>query len=235
MKESIKEQRKVNIKPMKKSLVVIFLGKPGSGKGTQAELLGEKLGLDYVGSGDLLRERKTKDDFTGRKTKTVVDTGGLIPTPVIFKLWLDRFEQFKKRKNFKGFIMDGSPRKIFEAYLTDEALGWYEWDKNVKVMLIDVSNKEVIWRLTKRRICKKCGEIIPYVGKWRKVKKCPKCDGELIHRVDDTTAGVKSRLAWFKSDVQPVINYYKKQGRLIKINGEQSIEDVFKEVLKKLR
>ncbi len=234
MKESIKEQQKVNIKPMKKPLIIIFLGKQGSGKGTQAELLGEKLGLEYVGSGDLLRVRKTQADFTGKKTKTVVDTGGLIPTPVIFKLWLDKFEAFKKRENFNGFIMDGSPRKIFEAYLVDEALEWYEWNKNVKVMLIDISNKEAIWRLTKRRICIKCGEIIPYVGKFREMKKCPKCRGGLIHRTDDTVAGVKSRLTWFKSDVQPVINYYRKTGRLIKINGEQSIEDVFEEVLKKL-
>ena len=224
------------MKPSKKNpLVIIFLGKPGSGKGTQAELLGKKLRLNYVGSGDLLRQRKTKNDFTGTKLKKVVDTGGLVPTPVIFKLWLDKFEELKKKKDLKGFIMDGSPRKIFEAYLLDEVLPWYEWSKNVKVMLIYVSNKEVIWRLTKRRICQKCKEIIPYVGKWREVKKCPKCGGKLIHRADDTIKGVKSRLTWFKSDVQPVINYYRKTKRLIKINGEQSIENVFKDILKVLR
>ena len=219
---------------MKKPLVVIFLGKPGSGKGTQAELLGKKLGLDCVGSGDLLRERKEKKDFTGEKLSIVVDTGGLTPTPVIFKLWLDKFEELKAKKNLKGFVMDGSPRKILEAYLIDEALEWYEWDKNVKIMLIDISDKEVIWRLTKRRICKKCEEIFPYLGKFRDIKKCPKCGGELIKRVDDTVSGVKNRLAWFTTDVQPVINYYRKTGRLIKINGEQSIEDVFKDIFKLL-
>ncbi|OIP76069.1 MAG: hypothetical protein AUK06_00635 [Parcubacteria group bacterium CG2_30_36_18] len=223
------------MKPFKKPLVIIFLGKPGSGKGTQAELLGEKLGLDYIGSGDLLRDRKEKKDFTGEKLSIVVDTGGLVPTPVIFKLWLDKFEEFKKRKNLKGFFMDGSPRKILEAHLIDEALEWYEWDKNVKIMLIDISNKEAIWRLTKRRICKKCGEIVPYVGEFKKVKKCPKCGGELIHRADDTVKGVKNRLSWFKTDVQPVINYYRKTRRLIKINGEQSIDDVFKDILKVIR
>jgi adenylate kinase len=223
------------MKPSKKPLVIIFLGKPGSGKGTQAELLGEKLGLDYIGSGDLLRNRKEINDFTGKKLSIVVDTGGLVPTPVIFKLWLDKFEEFKKRKNLKGFVMDGSPRKIFEAYLIDEALEWYEWDKNVKIMLIDISNKEAIWRLTKRRICKKCGEIVPYVGEFKKMEKCPKCGGELIHRTDDTIKGVKNRLSWFKTDVQPVINYYRKTGRLIKINGEQSIEKVFQDILKALK
>ena len=220
------------MKLSKKPLVIIFLGKPGSGKGTQAELLGEKLGLDYIGSGDLLRERALKEDFTGRKTKIVTDTGGLIPTPVIFKLWLDKFEELKNRKKLKGFVIDGSPRKILEAYLIDEALEWYEWDKNVKIMLIDISNKEAIWRLVKRRICKKCEAIIPYVGKFREIKKCPKCGGELIHRADDTVSGVKNRLAWFRTDVQPVINYYRKTGRLIKINGEQSIEAVFQDIFK---
>ncbi|MFH1401688.1 MAG: nucleoside monophosphate kinase [Parcubacteria group bacterium] len=215
--------------------VIIFLGKPGSGKGTQAELLGERLKLDYVGSGDLLRERKTKNDFTGKKIKKIVDAGGLVSTPIIFKLWLDKFEDFKNKENFRGFIMDGSPRKIFEAHLIDEVLKWYDWDKNVKIMLIDISNKEVIWRLTKRRICKKCEKIIPYVGEWVKVKKCPKCGGELMHRADDTTSGVKNRLEWFKSEVHPVINFYRKTGRLIKIKGEQSIENVFKEILKALQ
>ncbi len=220
---------------MKKPLVVIFLGKQGSGKGTQAELFGKKLDLSYIGSGDLLRERKKERDFTGIRTKNVVNTGGLIPTPVIFKLWLDKFEELKKKKNLKGFIMDGSPRKILEAYLIDEALQWYEWDKNIRVILIDISNKEAIRRLTKRRICKKCGKVIPYIGKFREIKDCPKCGGRLIKRTDDTVAGVKSRLNWFKTDVQPVINYYRKTGRLIEINGEQSIEDVFKDTLKKLK
>jgi len=215
--------------------IIIFLGKPGSGKGTQAELLGEKLGLDYVGSGELLRSRKTIKDFTGKKVASVIDKGGLLPTPVIFKLWLDRFEELKKIKSLKGFIMDGSPRKILEAYLLNDALRWYEWEKFVKVMLIDISNKEVVWRLTKRRICKKCGEIIPFVGEFRKVKRCPKCNGELVKRVDDTVGGVKNRLGWFKTDVQPVINYYKKTGKLVKINGEQSIENVFKDILKAIK
>lgn len=217
-----------------KPLVIIFLGKPGSGKGTQANLLAEKLGFNHVGSGDLLRGREKEKDFTGRKLKSIVDTGGLVPTPVIFKLWLDKFEELKKKKNLKGFVMDGSPRKILETYLIDEAFGWYEWNENVKVILIDISNKEAIWRLTKRRICKKCGEIIPYFGEFREMKKCQKCGGELIRRADDTVAGVKSRLAWFRTDAQSVINYYRKTGRLIKINGEQSIESIFQDILKVL-
>lgn len=220
---------------MKKSLIIILLGRPGSGKGTQAKLLGEKLKLNCIGSGDLLRKKSEEKDFIGKKIKSVINMGGLVPTPVIFKLWLDKFEELKKKKNLKGFIIDGSPRKILEAYLIDESLEWYEWGKNIKVILIDISPKEAIWRLTKRRICKKCKKTIPYLGKFKEFKKCSECGGELIHRPDDTIAGVKKRLAWFKTEVQPVINFYKKTKRLVKINGEQNIEDVFKEIFNQLK
>jgi len=213
--------------------IIILLGKSGSGKGTQAELLQEKFNLDYIGSGDLLRARAKKNDFTGKNLGKALNSGKLAPTAVILKLWLDRAEQLKNKKNLKGFIMDGNPRKILEAYLIDEAFDWYEW--NPKILLIDISNKEAIWRLTKRRICKKCKNILPFVGEFRKMRKCPECGGQLITRSDDTTSSVKKRLAWFKKDVQPIINYYRKSNRLIKINGEQPINDVFKDVLKALK
>ncbi|TSC75553.1 MAG: adenylate kinase [Parcubacteria group bacterium Gr01-1014_30] len=192
------------MRPSKKPLVGIFLGRSGSGKGTQVKLLKKKLGLDYISSGKLLRRRKKIKDFTGKKLQKVLDRGGLVPTPVVFKLWLDRFEKLKKKKNFKGFIYEGSPRKIFEAYLMDEALGWYEWNKKLKVILIDISEKEAIARLTKRG------------------------------REDDKISAIKSRLSWFQTNVVPVINFYRKTGRLIKINGEQTVENVFKDILKAL-
>ena len=213
----------------------MLFGKSGAGKGTQADLLVEKMGLEYIGSGDLLRARRIKRDFTGKKIAEVMERGGLIPTPVIFKLWVDKVDKLKSKKKLKGFIIDGSPRKIFEAYLMDELLEWYEWKKNLRLILIDISNKEAIWRLTKRRQCKTCKEIIPFVGEFRRIKKCPKCGGELIKRSDDTVKAVKNRLKWFRTDVQPIINYYRKTGRLIKINGEQPIENVFKDILKALR
>jgi len=214
--------------------IIILLGKSGSGKGTQAELLKERFGLSHVVSGDLLRNRAKKLDFTGKKLSEVLTHGKLAPTCVIFKLWLDKIEEIKNTKNTEGVILDGNPRKIKEAYLIDEAFDWYEWH-NVKAILIDISDKEAIQRLTKRRICKKCKEIIPFVGDFKKIKKCPKCGGELIQRSDDTPSSAKNRMDWFKKEVQPIINYYKKTGRLITVNGEQSIENVFKDVLKSLK
>jgi len=217
---------------MRKPLVVIVLGKSGSGKGTQAKLLMKKFGLGYICTGDLLRARSKKKDFTGKKLSKSLLAGEIIPTPVVFKLWLDKAEELKAKKGLNGFVMDGCPRKILEAYLDDEAFKWYEWDKNVKAILVDISDKEAIWRLTKRRICKDCKELIPFVGHFRKLKKCPKCGGKLIQRSDDTIKAVRKRLGWFKIDVQPVVNYYRETGRLFKVNGEQSIEDVFRDILK---
>lgn len=214
---------------------IILLGKSGCGKGTQAELLQKKFSLDYIGSGDLLRARSKKNDFTGKKLTNFLAKGLLIPTPIILKLWLDKVEELKDKKNIKGLLMDGNPRKILEAYFIDEALSWYDWDKNIKIFEIDISDKEAVWRLTKRRICTKCKEIIPFVGEFRKINKCHKCGGKLVKRSDDTVQSVKSRLAWFRKEVYPIINYYKKSGRLAKINGEQPIEGVFEDILKALK
>jgi len=222
------------MKDSNEPLIIILLGKSGSGKGTQAELLCDKFGLEYIGSGDLLRARGKKQDFIGEKIAGILSKGGLIPTPAVLKLWFDKVEELKNKEGFKGVVMDGNPRKILEAYLIDEALEWYEWDKNVKIILVDISDKEAIRRLVKRKICKSCKEIIPFVGKFKDIGKCPKCGGELVQRSDDTVESAKNRLAWFKKDVQPIINYYKKTGRLIKINGMGSIEDIFKNILKEI-
>jgi len=224
------------MKPSKKKQVaIIILGPAGSGKGTQAKLLQKKFDLEYIGSGRMIRQRQKAKDFTGRKLLEVSwRKGELVPTFLISKLWADRFEKLKQKLEFKGFVLDGSPRKLIEAELVDEALNWYEWQKNVKIILISISQKESFNRLTKRRQCKKCGRLIPWLGEFKKLKKCDKCGGELVIRVDDRPESIKKRLEEFKNKTIPVINYYKKQGRLIKINGEQSIEKVFEDILKTL-
>jgi len=215
--------------------IIILLGRPGSGKGTQAKLLTEKFGLEYIGSGDLLRARKKEKDFTGIKIGKVIDIGKRILTPVIFKLWMDKFEELKKTPKLNGFVLDGSPRSLFEAEMLEQALDWYGWLRYKKVFYVNISPKEAIQRLTKRRICKHCGKIIPFIGEYKKMKKCDKCEGQLKVRLDDTVVGIKKRLAWFETDVRPAINFYKKQGGLININGEQPIEVIYKDILKKLK
>lgn len=219
----------------KKSKVIIILGPPGSGKGTQAELLAEKFKLAYVGSGDTLRARQKLGDFTGKKLAKVMGKGELVPSLVVTDLAANELERFRKRPKINGFVLDGWTRTVMEAILMDEALCWYEWDENVKVLLINISGKESFNRLTERRQCKKCGKLIPWIGKFKKLKECDECGGKLMTRPDDNLQSIKKRLEEFKNETIKAINYYKKQGRLIKINGEQSIDNVFKDILKALK
>lgn len=216
----------------KNQLVLILIGPPGSGKGTQAKLLVKKFGLEYFGSGKALRQRQKIGDFTSKKLIEVMKRGEWAPDSVISKLWMAKLEEFKRKRKFNGLVSDGSPRRILEAKFFDNALSWYEWQKNTKVIFINISRKKSLNRLTKRRQCKKCGRLIPWVGEFKKLKRCDKCGGHLIVRKDDKLEAIKKRLQEFKEKTAPVINYYKKQGRLIEINGEQSIEKVFKDILK---
>jgi len=150
-------------------------------------------------------------------------------------LWLDEFDKLKTKNNLKGFVLDGSPRKILEAYLIDEALDWYEWNKNVKIFLIKISNKTSLDRLTKRKQCQKCGRIIPLDEKSQELKVCDKCGGKLITRADDNIGSIKKRLEKYRKETMKVVRYYRKQERLIEINGEQSIDKVFEEVMKYIK
>jgi adenylate kinase len=216
-----------------KKLIICILGRPGSGKGTQAKLLVKKFGLAYFGSGEALRKRRKTKDFTGKKLFGVMERGALVPSFVISKLWMDALEKMKQKS--KGFVMDGSPRKMIEARLLNEALEWYEWQKYVKVILIEISKKESFNRLTKRRQCKKCGKLIPWVSKFKEMKRCDKCGGILVVRTDDRPAAIRKRLSEFEKEVVPVLGYFKKKGKLRKVNGEQGIGDVFKDILKFLK
>ncbi|MDD3032420.1 MAG: nucleoside monophosphate kinase [Candidatus Pacebacteria bacterium] len=191
-----------------KPLIVCVLGKAGAGKGTQVSLIRERLGLEYLGSGEMLRARKQQADFTGKKIAECIDNGGLVLTPVIFSLWMKELERIKSIENVKGILFDGSPRKILEAKLLDEAVSWYDWDNDLKVILIDISDEEAVKRIAERA----------------------KIEG----REDDEVEALKKRLGWFKDEVVPVLDYYEEKGKLVKINGEQSVEEVYSEIIQKL-
>lgn len=215
-----------------KEKVFLLFGRSGCGKGTQAELLGEKYNLPVYGSGEMLRSRMEKNDFSAKKLKEVVGRGQLAPTFFIFKMWANKFEDLKESKGFEGMIIDGSPRTLIEAKLLDEALAWYEWD--VFRLLIDISRQEAENRLLRRRICRQCGNLIPFVGEFKNLEKCDRCGGELIHRSDDEETAIKERLDYYDREVEPAVKYFEEQGKLITINGEQPIADVFKEIEQKL-
>lgn len=183
---------------------IIILGRPGSGKGTQAKLLEEKIGFKHLSTGRLLRKRAEQKDFLGKKLFEIMNSGGLVPTPLVFQLWMPEIEDFHKN-NGKGIIFDGSPRKLYEAQMLNETLDFYGFKDQIIVLNVEISEKESMKRLLKRG------------------------------RHDDDKDDIERRFGWFKEEVLPVIDFYRKKGLVIDINGEQSIEDVQKEITEKLK
>jgi len=217
-------------------LIVIILGRPGCGKGTQAKLLQEKFGLGCLGSGKLLREQVISDhNFSSAKLKAIMERGDLVPTFLVFKVWLDKVDAFKNKPDFKGVVFDGNPRKLLEARLMEDALAWYDWLEYTKVILVDISPEESYARLTQRRMCEKCGRIIPYLGEFKELKVCDECGGPLVKRADDDPEVIRHRLDVFEMELQPVIDHYEESGLLIKIDGNRPIEEVNESIVRALK
>ncbi len=219
---------------LSKPLNFTLIGKSGSGKGTQAKLLMEHFGnLYYVYTGDLFRDLAKADTDTGRRIKKIVGEGGLPFDELATTLWMHKIA-YNVKEN-QGILFDGSPRRLDEAKSLDEFMEFLERKENTFNILIDISRKEAFDRLSKRRICKKCERLIPWVGEFKELKVCDKCGGGLVTRPDDTLEAINNRLDFYDRRVVEAVEYYEKQNRLIKINGEQSIEDVFKDILKAIK
>ncbi|MCP6719012.1 MAG: nucleoside monophosphate kinase [Patescibacteria group bacterium] len=215
----------------KKPSNFVLIGRSGSGKGSQAELLKKHFGnLVHINSGSLFRDLAEIDSDMGKRIRKVMEEGGLPFDDIAITLWM--YEIAYKIKEDQGILADGFPRRLNESEALDRFLGFLDRKENTFIILIDVSRQEAFDRLTKRRICKECGQLIPWVGEFKNLKVCDKCSGELITRVDDKPEAINSRLDYYENRVVKSIKYYQDQGRLIKINGEQSIEDVFKDILK---
>jgi len=211
-----------------------LLGRSGCGKGTQADLLIKKFGnLFYVSTGGLLRDTAKLDTAAGKKIKEILERGELIPDFAIIGLWLR--ELCVNLKENQGILLDGAPRRVSEAKAADEFMDFIGIKKGFFPILLDISREEAFNRLTKRRICKKCGKLIPWIGEFKKLEKCDECGGELLHRQDDNPQTIQNRLDFFDKEVTEVLNYYKKDSRLITVNGEQPIEDVFNDILKAIK
>ena len=222
------------MKDSKKPLNFIVLGPQGCGKGTQAKLLLKQFkNLYYVSTGDFFRKLSAVDSDAGQRAKKVVVTGGLPYDDLATMLWMHEIA-FRVKEN-QGILADGFPRRVNEAHNLYGFLKFLERDKSTLIIVLHISEREAINRLTKRRICKKCGQLIPWLGKYKTIIKCDKCGGELEIRADDNAKGIRKRLAWYKQRAVPALNYLKKQGLpLFKINGEQPIEKVFKDILAKI-
>lgn len=219
---------------MLKPLNFTLIGRSGSGKGTQAKLLMEHFGnLFYVYTGDLFRDLAKAKTDAGKRIKKILSEGGLPFDELATTLWMHRIV-YNVKEN-QGIIFDGSPRRLEEAKNIDKFLDFLGRKENTFNILIDISKEEAFSRLSKRRICKKCGRLIPWVGEFRNLKVCDECGGDLIPRPDDKPEAINNRLDFYDKSVVPAIKYYEEQGRLIRINGEQPIEDVFKDILKVIK
>ncbi len=206
-----------------------MLGPPGAGKGTQADLVSEKAGVAHLATGDLFRENIRNQTELGLQAKAFVDKGALVPDELTVRMLLDRFD---RPDMAKGVLLDGFPRTVEQARALDEALKQRGQDVD-KVLYINVGEEEVVRRLAGRWTCRNCGAVYHQVfSPPKEAGKCDKCGGELYQRDDDKPETVRNRLGVYTKQTAPLIDYYKKQGKLLEVNGEQDAGAVGKNLLK---
>ena len=203
---------------------LILLGAPGAGKGTQAELLVKKLSIPAISTGNMLREAIANGTELGKKAKTFMDEGALVPDELILGIVADRVAQPDCQK---GFILDGVPRTLAQAQALE--------DKGVKidhVVSIEVDDEAIEGRMTGRRVCAKCGASYHVVANPPRVEGvCDSCGGELIIRKDDKPETVRHRLEVYHASTEVLKDFYGKLGRLRTVTGNQSIEHANEEIL----
>ncbi len=207
---------------------VIFLGAPGAGKGTMAEVVTAKLGIPSISTGNILREAKANGTPAGLAAKEYMDKGELVPDDVVIGVLKDRIAQDDCQK---GFILDGFPRTVAQAEALDN-MGV----KIDKVIEIDIADEKIIARLVDRRVCTKCGASYHLKNKPTKVEGvCNLCGGKVEARVDDQPDVVLSRLKTYHEKTAPLKGYYEKKGILMTVNGENGIEATAKPILEALQ
>ena len=203
---------------------IIFLGAPGSGKGTHATRVKTELGVPHISTGDIFRENIKGGTPLGVLAKSYIDKGALVPDDVVIKIVEDRLSR-EDCKN--GFILDGFPRTIYQA----EALKKIA-DIDVVINLV-VDDEAIVKRVAGRRMCR-CGETYN-VAFLNGKTTCAKCGGELYQREDDKEETVKSRLEVYHKETAPLIDYYRKEGLLKDVDGSQGIDAVYADILKVLK
>jgi adenylate kinase len=210
---------------------LILLGAPGSGKGTQAKNIAEKVGITHVASGDLFRAAATRGDDLGKQAKYYMEKGLLVPDEITIKMILERVDA---PDCSKGVMLDGFPRTLEQAKALDQALGKKK-QKIDRVFYIKVATDELVRRLSGRFICRKCQASYHKVSAPpKKEGKCDKCGGELYQRADDTPETVRKRIEVYTKETSPLIDYYKKSKKLVEIKGEGNIDSITENIITSL-
>ena len=213
-------------------MYIILLGAPGAGKGTQANMLADKTKMVQVASGDLFRKALQEQTELGRKAKVYMDKGQLVPNEITIQMVLDRLAAPDVKS---GAILDGFPRNLEQAKALDEALKKQSRAID-KVINIKVTENEVLNRLSGRWICRDCQAPYHEVDNPPKEKGvCDRCHGQLYQRDDDKPETIKNRLKVYQKETAPLIDYYKKAGKLVEVVSEGGPEAVSKKILASIR
>jgi len=206
---------------------IILLGAPGSGKGTQAKKMTTSFAIPQISTGDMLREAIKNGTEMGRKAKVFMDQGGLVPDDVVIGIVRDRL---REKDCDKGFILDGFPRTIPQAQALDRAVK--ELGKEItSVLSLEVDEEEIMERLSGRRTCAGCGAM--YHVRFNPPKaegRCDKCAGTLLQRDDDKEETIRTRLVNYKKSTEPLIEYYRKTGKVHAVKASGDIDAIFADI-----
>lgn len=203
---------------------LILLGAPGAGKGTQAEILAEKLGIPTISTGNMLRDAMKNGTEVGKKAKSYMDQGLLVPDDVIVGIVRERVEQPDCQK---GFILDGMPRTIPQADALENAGIKLDY-----VVSIEIDDAVIENRMSGRRVCSACGASYHVTANPPKAEGiCDACGGELVIRKDDVPETVRRRLEVYHQETEALKGYYEKLGKLKLVEGNQPIEDANRDIL----
>ena len=210
---------------------LILLGPPGAGKGTQASSIVAEYGITHISTGDIFRHNIKNETELGKKVKSYLDKGQLVPDELTIDLVWDRLSKDDCKK---GFLLDGFPRTINQAEALQKGLE-ERGLKLDKVINIDVDKNILVKRLSGRRVCKNCGETYHIDNKpTLKDGVCDKCSGEVIQRSDDNEKTVLDRIEVYEKQTFPLIDFYKNLGLILTVDGTLSIEDVFSQIKESL-
>ena len=211
---------------------LILIGPPGVGKGTQAALLTNRLGLVHLASGDVFRSEIAAGTALGAEAQAYIDKGQLVPDDLTIAMMEARFTTDQAKTS--GFVLDGFPRTVAQAEALDRKLG--ELGVEIaRVVSLEAPDEVVVTRLSGRRLCPNCGEIYHLITRPpSKEGVCDKCGSQLVARTDDNEETVRQRLAVFHERTMPVLSYYTGTGKLFRVSGDGSAEQVYARVLEGL-